>query len=68
MLDALGFLNIRQKMVYNMCVFVYKIKNGMMPGYLSDEIKYINERHSYNIRQRNDIDIKFCKTRAGRNI
>lgn len=34
MLDALGFLNIWQKMVYNICVFIYKIKNGMMPGYL----------------------------------
>lgn len=65
MLDALSFMTIKERMLYNVCLFVHKMKCEMTPPYLSKEIKFVKDKHQYNTRQKENIKIKFCKTSAG---
>lgn len=55
MLDALGWLSIAQRIRYNALVMVFKIKNGLVPQYLNDDVTFINEAHSVNLRNVNDF-------------
>lgn len=41
MLDALQWLNVKQRIMYRMLVMIFKVKNNLMPKYLSDKIKYV---------------------------
>ncbi|XP_046743250.1 uncharacterized protein LOC124409579 [Diprion similis] len=65
MLNAVNFLTIRQRLMYNVCLFVYKIMRGTMPRYLREQIRMVGETHNYNTRQKKNINIEYRKTTAG---
>lgn len=65
MLSTLNFMSIEKRINYNICIFVHKIVKGIMPKYLTNEVKLIANLHSYNTRQRENIAINRCKTSAG---
>lgn len=50
MLDALSFMTIKKRMLYNVCLFVHKMKCEMTPPYLSKEVKFVKDEHQYNTR------------------
>lgn len=64
MLEALCFMNVRQRMEYNVCILVYKMRNNIVPKYLSQEIRYVNEKHAYSTRSSTDIAIERTRTLA----
>ncbi|XP_046737531.1 uncharacterized protein LOC124406219 [Diprion similis] len=69
MLDVLGFMSGRERMKYNICVLVYKMKNGLAPEYLRSEIRTVSERHGYNTRNKNDLEVRRTRTvTAGRTL
>lgn len=55
MLNALNLMSIEQKIKYNSILMIYKMKTGKAPIYLSEKLRYNNEVHDRNTRQRNDI-------------
>lgn len=58
MLDALNFMNVKQRLSFNSLILIHKMKNDISPKYLTKDIKLISERHNYNTRQKNDIQIQ----------
>lgn len=58
MLDALKWLNIKQRLTLNTLKFVYKMKQGKAPEYLCQEIKYVGESQPYNLRNASDFRIQ----------
>lgn len=62
MLLTLQFMNIRQRLYYNMCIFIYKILNNMMPEQFSNRLRIIEEERE--TRQTGCIAIEFRKTRS----
>lgn len=64
MLQVLGFMSVKQRVHYNVCMLIYKMKNGLSPGYLSEEVRLVSDRHRYETRSRNDIDIAATRTKT----
>lgn len=62
MLNALQFMNIRQRIRYNTCILVYKMKNNLVPKYVLRNINFIKEKHNYNTRNRENIEIRRTRT------
>lgn len=62
MLHALGWMSIKQRMMFNTCILIYKMINNLSPSYLCDRIKLNNERTRYYTRNSTQIDIKNTKT------
>ncbi|XP_076300562.1 uncharacterized protein LOC143218884 [Lasioglossum baleicum] len=56
------FMNIRQRLYYNVCIFIFKIVNNMMPMQLSNRLRIVGEARE--TRQAGDIVIEFRKTRS----
>lgn len=65
MLDALSFMTAKERMLYNICIFVHKMVCGMMPQYLLREVEFVKEVHNYNTRQKESIKITYCRTNTG---
>lgn len=63
MLDATGFMSVNQRMVFNVCIMVYKMVNGIGPGYLNREVKRVSDRHGYETRNANSLDVSKCRTK-----
>jgi hypothetical protein len=67
MLEALRWLSVEQRMLYNMCCITWKIINKEAPGYLSNIISHSNLAHSYNTRSatdRNDLFNEHCHPKS----
>ena len=65
MLEALSFMNIKERMIYNVCLFVHKMIHGMMPQYLMREVEFVKDVHKYNTRQIENIKVNYCRTNTG---
>lgn len=57
MLNVLNFMNVYQRIVYKTLIFIFKMKNRLLPTYLYDNLKTISEVHNYQTRNRNDFFI-----------
>lgn len=55
MLDTLHFMNVKQRIVYNSLILVFKIKKSLMPSYLSDIVSLVAENHEYPVRSRDNF-------------
>lgn len=64
MLYVLNFMSVREKINFNVCVFVYKMKNGLTPEYLNHHVTTVSEFHDYNTRNKDKIRINRTKTVA----
>lgn len=63
MLQTLRFMSVRQRMRYNVCVFIFKIVKGMMPEHLRERITLVGETNVKQTRQSENIVIQFRRTR-----
>lgn len=50
MLNVLCIMSVRQKIIFNVYLFIFKIKNKMLPTYLCNKIQIFKELHSYETR------------------
>lgn len=68
MLSMLKWLSINQRTIMNVLVYVFKMKNGMLPSYLCDKINYVSNVHSHNVRNRSDFRLPHFRTRSAQNM
>lgn len=64
MLQALQFMSIRQRLYYNMSIFIFKILNNMMPEQLKDRLSIVGHRTGRQTRQAENIAVDFRKTKS----
>lgn len=62
MLDALDWLSITQRIKFNALVMVFKIKNGLAPKYLNDDITFVNDIYDRTLRNSSDFRLPKYKT------
>lgn len=55
MLNVLNMLSVKQKILFSVHVFLFKVKNKMLPPYICDKIKFFKDVHSYNTRNCSDF-------------
>lgn len=60
MLQVLQFMSIRQRLYYNVCIFIFKIIKGMLPIELGNKIVLVEGR----TRQADNIMIQFRRTKS----
>lgn len=63
MLDALQFMSIRQRLCFNVCIFIFKLVNGMLPKQLCNKIQIIKDLGGAKTRQAENVRIEFRGTR-----
>lgn len=68
MLDTLLWMNVESRITMLVLLFVYKIKNNLLPPYLNRFIRYNNEVHSYFTRNRNNFHIERKNSRRAMKI
>lgn len=67
MLNTLEIMNVRQIIIYNTLIFIYKIVKGETPSYLTNKITYKRDNPRKNtLRNRNQIEKTNAKTMASR--
>lgn len=67
MLNALDWLSIEQKIMLNVIVMVFKMKNKNVPKYLYEQISYVGENQERMLRNRNNFKLPNAKTENTRN-
>lgn len=68
MLNTLEVLSVRQTIIYNTLIFIYKMINGRTPAYLTAKIVYKRDNERKNtLRNRNQIELSNAKTKSSRN-
>lgn len=65
MLDTLGWLSVKQRMIWNSCVLIQKMIDNLTPSYLSNHVKLIKNKHRYDTRQSNQLEVIKTKTHTG---
>lgn len=58
MLDALCWMNIKQRIVYQTMIMVFRMKHQMVPTCMSRNLKYVGETHRYRVRNANDFRLQ----------
>lgn len=66
MLKELNWLSIKQKILYNVILMVFKMKNNLLPTYLSNKLIYANEIHNRNTRNSGELRLPNYKKEATR--
>lgn len=66
MLNALEWMDIKQRVVYCVLVFIFKIKNNLLPNYLKENLNYVSDAQ-YNLRNKNDFRIKYASSTRAQN-
>lgn len=66
MLNDLRWLSIYQKLLFNVCIMIFKMKNGLVPKYLTDKLIYTRDVHEINTRNKNDLRLPRVKTEAAK--
>ena len=61
-LQDLGWLCVKDLLGLRDGILVCKFVNGFVPPYLSSKLVNRLESHSYNIRQKDNVNIPFCST------
>lgn len=64
MLQALQFMSIRQRLCYNVCVFIFKIINNMASMALSNKIEIVGSECDRQTRQAGNIVVTYRRTRS----
>jgi hypothetical protein len=63
MLQALQFMSIRQRLFYNVCIFIFKILKNMLPEALRNRLEIVGSESERQTRQAGNIVIDFRRTR-----
>jgi len=64
MLEALQFMSVRQRLRYNICIFIYKILNDLLPTQLRDRLQIVGNECTRETRQTGNIEFQFRKTKS----
>lgn len=67
MLDALKWLNVKQRLELNMLIAVFKVKYGEAPGYLTSGVRRVDEVQPYQLRNANDFRLRRQNSSAAQN-
>lgn len=67
MLSTLLWLSIKQRLMMNVLIFIFKIKNNMLPNYLFKYISYVRDIQPYSLRNRNDFRLINFKNNSSQN-
>lgn len=62
MLETLGWMSIKQRMVFNTCILIHKLTINKKPKILADKIVKIADTHHYNTRSSSKMRIKYTRT------
>ena len=65
MLNTLKWLSVKQKIVMNTLIFIFKVKNNLMPNYLQRRLVTRSEIRPYSLRNNNNLHLPFfrnCRT------
>ena len=64
-LKSLKWLNVKEKLLFNDLVMVYKCMNNLPPDYFRERFQYRSEIHQRDTRQKNDLTLPKCKIPTG---
>lgn len=67
MLETLAWMSIRQRIVYNTLIYIFKIRHNILPKVLCDKIHYVSDRHNYPVRSADDFSIYRTKKTSTKN-
>lgn len=62
MLNVLSLMSIKEKILFNTLLFIYKVKNKMLPSYLYENLEFVSDIHNYNTRNKDNFNVKICRT------
>lgn len=69
MLEALQWLNIKQRIYFNVLLFIYKLLNNKLPLYMCRSVFYNRDVHSYGTRKIDHFRLpNFTKTSTQNNL
>jgi hypothetical protein len=61
-LQTLKWMSISQRINFNMLVFIFRIKNGMVPDYIKDMVKTVSSRTNRVLRNADDFHVPMRNT------
>lgn len=64
MLEALQFMSVRQRLEYNVIVFIYKMVNGMYSEEETGRVRRVGDITERATRQSENLNIEYKKTTA----
>lgn len=59
MLEALKWMSVSQKIKMSVLILVYKIKNKMLPTYLTNRLVYVDDIHHHYLRNKSNFRLNF---------
>lgn len=62
MLQALQYMSVRQRLHYNVCIFIHKMLKGLMPEELRNRIEIVGDGCDRETRQKGNIVLHLCRT------
>ena len=67
-LKTLGIPNLEKRRMQQLAIFMYKVKNGLVPDYLCDLFTNVSDIHNYDTRQSGaDLILPKPKTNSMKN-
>lgn len=64
MLKAVQFMSVRQRLYYNVCIFIFKSVNNLMPKEFKNRLQIVASRSGRETCQAQSIIIPFRKTKS----
>lgn len=49
MFQVLNLLNVKQKIVLNVFIFIYKMSNNLLPKHLLENCQFVRDIHNYSL-------------------
>lgn len=69
MLSDLNWLSVKQRIILNTMILIYKMKNGLVPGYLSANIILVEDVHQRTTRGNENFRLpKYTKASTQNNV
>lgn len=62
MLQILNLMSVKNRVMYNTMIFLYKTKNRLLPGYLFNKLVFASDIHTYNTRGANNFNVNISRT------
>ena len=62
MLEALDWLSVKQRVYATTLTFVYKLRRGLLPQYLSEMVTFNSDMHMHQTRSRGDFHLTVKKS------
>jgi hypothetical protein len=67
MLTVTNMLSVKQTIIFNTMLFIYKIINGMLPPLLYKYVTFVKDIHDHNTRSKDDFYINTVSTTYSQN-